>query len=157
MNSVVAVKTEAKPVYRHALVPTNQCFLIWKDVRDLLEAAVLRSHGRWTMEQLCAVVCTGLQSLWVTYDEEGYIRAAMTTQIVQYPNTKFIAVQFLGGDDFEAWCDGLLDLIERYGKDTGCSGVETVARLGFRNFFKRRGYDQSYATYETSLEDSSHG
>lgn len=143
----------AETKYRFTLIPVDQCVVVWKDVRDLLEPAVERSHGRWTMEYLLAALCTGQQNLWVAYDEEGYIRGVLTTQIVFYPGSKYLAVQFLGGTDFSEWKDGILSLVERYAGDCGCNGVETVARFGFWPFIKERGYKRSYVTYELDLEE----
>jgi len=141
------------PKYRYSLVPLGEVFSVWRYVRNLLAPAVERTNGRWTMEHLCASLCTGGQNLWVAYDEEDYIRAALTTQIVVYPNRKMLTIHYLGGDAFEEWNDDFLSLVESYAKTCGCDGVETLARFGFKNFFKRRGYDQSCAMYELSLED----
>ena len=151
-DSVIPI-SKAEVEYRYTLVPMEHCTSIWKYVRDLLAPAVERSHGRWTMEYLLAALATGTQNLWVAYDDEGYLRAAMTTQIICYPNNKMLAVQFLGGDGFDEWGDGMLSTIEDYARTCGCDGIESCARFGFWPFFKRRGYDRSYATYEISLED----
>jgi hypothetical protein len=147
------IEPEPKEKYKFVLVPTDHCVAIWNSVRDLLEPAVERSHGRWTMEHLLAALCTGHQSLWVGYDSEGYLRIAMTTQIVTYPGTKLVSIHFLGGTGFDDWGDDVLALMERYAGDCGCDGVEAVARFGFWPLCKSRGYDRSYVTYELFLED----
>ena len=152
MNSVVPIE-QAESKYRFTLIPVDQCVMVWNDVRGLLAPAVERSSGRWTTEHLLAALCTGNQSLWVAYDDEGYIRAAMTTQIVFYPGIKMLAIQFLGGDGFDEWNDGILSLVERYATDCGCKGVEAVARFGFWPFLKRRKYSRSHVTYDLFFEE----
>ncbi len=153
-----SVEQEApKKTYRCSLIPVEHCMTVWKDVRDLLRPAVERSHGRWTMEYMLASLTTGHQNLWVAYDEEGYICAAMTTQIVTYPNNKLLAIQFLGGTDFDGWGNDLLSMAEDYAQAMGCDGVEAVARFGFWPFFKKRAYDRSYVTYEMSFRGTQDG
>lgn len=138
------------------MVPQEYCAYEWPSVCDLLEPAVKRSHGRWTMRDLLQTLCTGGQQLWIVRNREDEIVAALTTQFVQYPSRNMLAIQFLGGEGFDDWNDGFLDVIEHFARDIGCHGIEAPARFGFWPFFKRRGYDKSYCTYECSFtEDKS--
>lgn len=132
------------------LVPTAFCPTEWPNVHDLLEPAVERSNGRWTMGDLLLALCMGDQQLWIT-KEDGKIVAALTTQIVDYPSSRMLAVQFLGGKQFDEWSHSLLTLLEEFAKDSQCNGIEAVGRFGFWPFFRSRGYMKAYCTYQRNF------
>lgn len=98
------------------------------------------------MAALLGALCRGDQVLWEVIDQ-GVI-AALTTQIVNYPHCRMVAIQFLGGTRFDEWSADTLMLIERYAKSNGCRGVEAVGRFGFWPFFKQQGYQRAYCTYQ---------
>lgn len=141
------------PPVQVALVPQGFVPHEWPVVHDLLQKAVNRSHGRWSMEALLRALCVGDYHLWIVKDC-GDVVAAGVTQFVDYPHIRMLSIHFLGGTGFENWGDELLVTFERFAKDTGCGGVEAVGRFGFWPFFKRHGYDRSYCTYDTVFEDS---
>lgn len=139
--------------YTFSVVPPVRVPYEWPGVYNLLAPAVERSGGRWTMGDLLVSLCTSVYTLWIGYDSTGIVKAAAATQICSYPRCKMLSIQFLGGSGYDTWCDELLTLFEKYAKDAGCHGVEATARLGFWPLFKRRGYDRSYAVFETTFED----
>jgi hypothetical protein len=138
--------------YFFTMVPADRVMQHWRVVAPILEPAVDRSHGRWTMDHLLAAICLGHHALWVTYTESGEIKGAMTTQVIDYPATRIVAIQFLGGTDFEKWVDGICDLAEKYAADVGASGLETAGRFGFWKYFKKRGYARSWIMYECATQ-----
>ena len=130
------------------LINPARCPDLWGEVYDLLKPAVDRSNGRWTMEHLFAAIYFRQQQLWVGYSKEHAINSVLTTQIVHYPNSKMLALQFLGGTDFNDWSDDRLSVLLRFAKDCGCNGIEAVARFGFWPMLKKHGFERSYVTYE---------
>jgi hypothetical protein len=135
-----------------AYVPAEYIPLEWINVYKLLQPAVERSGGRWTMDSLLLALCVGDQVLWVSRDENKVIASALTTQIVNYPNKRILAFQFLGGKGFDKWSDNMLSRMEQYAKDTDCDGMEAVGRFGFWPFFKKRGYERAYCTYQKMFQ-----
>jgi hypothetical protein len=122
---------------------------------EFLRPAIERSHGRWNLRYVLAALCRGDHQLWVAYEADGTRRGAMTTQILEYPCSSWVAVHFLGGDAFEQWCDAMLDMLESYAKRLRCDGIETSGRHGFWPFFKRRGYGRSYTVYDRVFGEES--
>ena len=135
------------------LVPVEFVPREWAAIHDLLEPAVERSAGRWTMKSLLQSLCVGHLHLWIIRDGSEVVAAA-TTQFVEYPHRKMLSVQFLGGKGIEDWIDELLIMFERFSRDTQCDGVEAVARFGFWPTMKRNGYSRKYCVYDLILEDS---
>lgn len=134
-----------------SLVPPEQVFPIWKDVRGWLEPAVETSGGRWTMEHLCASLAMGKTSLWIAFDDEK-IHGVLTTEVVQYPAKRMLAMHFLGGEDFDAWYGEMLRNITRYAAEGGCDGIEGVARFGFWKWLQEDGFEKSSAFYEKEIK-----
>lgn len=134
-----------------SLVPPEQVFPIWKDVRGWLEPAVETSGGRWTMEHLCASLAMGQTSLWIAFDDEK-IHGVLTTEVVQYPAKRMLAMHFLGGEDFDAWYGEMLRSITRYAAEGGCDGIEGVARFGFWKWLQEDGFEKSSAFYEKEIK-----
>jgi len=100
------------------------------------------------MPQLYESLLAGQQNLWLAYDNEGKISGAATTMIINYPNMKMLAIQFLGGTDFDNWGNDLFTQIEKFAKDCTCEGVEAYGRFGFWPFFQKRKYKRPFITYE---------
>ena len=151
MNALLQTVVEAiKPTHKDKFTIINpaRCPDLWGEIYSLLKPAVDRSHGRWTMEHLFAALYSGQQQLWVGYSQEHEINSVLTTQIVRYPNSKMLALQFLGGTGFDDWSDGRLSVLMNFAKDCECAGIEAVARFGFWPMLKKRGFKRSYVTYE---------
>jgi hypothetical protein len=130
----------------------DQVSHVWKDVREMLGPSVERSSGRWTLEHLFHALMTGRHQLWVIV-EDGTPIAAITTEIVEYPATKMLAFQFLGGTKFDLWFEDTLYRIETFAKECGCTGTEGIARFGFKPWMTGAGYDMHYAVYDKVFEE----
>jgi hypothetical protein len=148
MNTVAALASEAP---EHYLVPPHYIPAEWPYIYELLEPAVERSGGRWSMSALLQSLCTGDHSLWITM-KDGDRVAALVTQKAHYPHSTMLAIQFLGGTGFDEWGDGLLTSLEEFARSTNCNGVEAVGRFGFWPFFKKHNYNRAYCTYEKVFE-----
>ena len=121
----------------------------WPKVKKHLKPAVEMSGGRWALEYVLAGLVTGEQLLWVVVNEADDICVgAATTEIIQYPEKKFVAIHFLGGDDFAIWYQDLLGALTDYAGHTGCDGIETNARFGVWKFFKHDGFQKKSVFYE---------
>ena len=132
------------------LVPPEDVFQVWPDIRGYLEPAVETSHGRWTLEHLLAVLYNGRSQLWIAFDDEG-IWGALTTEITNYPAKRCLSMHFLGGVEFEAWYPAMLDYVTEHGKAVGCDSIEGTARFGFWKFLKRDGFSKTSAFYEKEV------
>ena len=134
------------------IAPTNYLNALWPDVEKQLERAVVRSNGRWTMEVLFHVIASGQQQLWLAFDEDKNIDGVGTTEIIEYPNKKMLAIQFLGGDKFNDWVWEMLERFNSFAKETGCHGIEATARKGFWKWLGQDDFKQSYVVYEKRID-----
>ncbi len=136
-----------------ALVPTTYLATLWPDVSEQLGKAIARSKGRWSMEMLFASILNGHQHLWVAFDENKEISGVGTTELVDYPNKRMLAIQFLGGDRFNERVWDMLDRFHDWARDNQCAGIEATARMGFWQWLKQDGFDRSYVVYEKRFEE----
>tara|TARA_R110000751_G_scaffold174603_1_gene280913 strand:+ start:98 stop:610 length:513 start_codon:yes stop_codon:yes gene_type:complete len=134
-----------------ALVPPNYINSLWFDVRDHLAPAIDRSHGRWSMEYLYAAIANGQQHLWVAFDKDNQIDGVCTTEITHYPCKKMLALQYLGGTNFNMWVWDMLDRFNTWAADNGCAGIEGTARHGFWKWLEQDGFVRSYTVYEKEV------
>jgi hypothetical protein len=109
------------------------------------------------MANLLGALCMGDQTLWVCFNQADKIVAALTTQIVNYPSRRLLAIQFLGGMSMQAWADDWLEMLEQYAIDCGCDGIEAVARSGFWKYVKNKGFNRNSVFYLKDLKGKAHG
>lgn len=143
---------KGNPTHTIALVPANFINSLWPDVREELMRAVDRSHGRWTIEALFSCIVNGQQHLWVAFDADKNIDGVGTTEIVAYPGKRMLAVQFLGGKNFNDWVWDMLEKFNDWGRDNQCYGIEATARMGFWEWLKQDDFQRSYVVYEKRID-----
>mgnify|MGYP003124856050 FL=1 len=135
------------------LVPAGYVTSLWFEVRDYLGPAVARTRGRWSMESLHAALLGEHQHLWLAFDENNQIDGVGTTEFVDYPCKRMLAIQFLGGKNFNDWVWDMVDCFNNWAKDNHCDGVEAKARTGFWKWLEQDGYTRSFTVYEKGLND----
>lgn len=138
--------------YKITLVPHDRAAHVWMSVYKYLDKAVERSHGRWTMETLFNAVATGRQQLWIVLDENDNIDGVATTEIINYPNRKMLAIQYLGGEGLGFWANQILEVFNSWARDNKCKGIEATARKGFWKWLKHDGFDEAYTVFEKRIE-----
>ncbi len=131
-------------------VHIEDCYALWKDVRSLLEPAIKGSGGRWQNEYVFAALITGQHKLWTVLDDDDLI-AAFTTEILDYPEKRMLAIHFLGGDSFDKWYPTWFKAVTTHGKQHGCEGIESNARAGFWRWLKLDGWKRTSVFYEIKI------
>ena len=135
-----------------ALIPPNYVHTLWDEVESHLAPAVARSHGRWDMQSLYEAMRNMEQNLWVAFNnEDNVIEGVGTTEFVFYPKKKMLAMQYLGGINFNSWVWDMHERFNSWAKDNKCDGIEGTARHGFWKWLEQDGFIRSYTTYEKEV------
>ena len=139
---------ESDPNYIITLVPANYINTVWEDVEPILERAVIKSGGRWTINSVHEALLKDEQQLWVTFNKDNDILGVATTQFVNYPNSLMCAIQYIGGNDFKGWAYMLGMKLEAWARDAGCDGMESTARYGFWKWASHLKWKKAYTVFE---------
>lgn len=145
------------PEYTVTLVPANYINTVWDEAKPLLMGGVDKSNQRWNIETLYHALMQGDQHLWVAFDDRKDITSVLTTQFITYPTKLSLAVQFAGGIEGQTSTsifDCVLDKLEKFAVDSGCTCVEFWGRKGFASWMREAGYEETAVFYE---KDISHG
>lgn len=135
-----------------SLIPSAHIEYAWAALAPMLEPAVERSHGRWTMDHIMEWAIRNEKQIWIVFDEDRTIHCVAVTQNVIYPTSKMLSIEFLGGAGLNQWAFKLLDVLNNWAKDSGCNGIEATARIGFWKWLEKDGFDKAYTVFEKRFE-----
>ena len=140
-----------------SLVDPNYVSAVWDRVEPILGKSLHTAHGRFTMESILREIVNFQQHLWVVFNDDKEIVAALTTRFVDYPDKRLLAGQFFGGKDIMQWRDPMLETLERWAKDNHCAGVEMTGRKGFAKVLAPHGWTPEYTVFEKMFEENNNG
>jgi len=134
-----------------AVLP-NYLFSCYQNIKPLLLRAVDTSNGRYSLNDLVKEICEGGQQLWICYDSDPIeYHSICTTSIVEYPGCKLLRIVYASGHDMDSWRDPLLDVLERFALDNGCSGLEMIGRKGWEKVLRGRRWSVESQIYRMDL------
>ena len=140
-----------------SLVDHNYVSAIWDQVEPILGKSLSTAHGRYTMKSILREIVNFEQHLWIVFDDDKKIIAALTTRFVNYPDKRLLAGQFLGGEKIMQWRDPMLETLERWAKDNNCDGVEMTGRKGFTKVLAPHGWTPEYTVFEKMFKENDDG
>ena len=90
-------------------VPKQVIDIVWDDVVKVLKPAVDTAKGKLGIKDIKEYLYNGAYELWVVMDGTKIV-AAITTRIIDYPERRALAMDFIGGTRMKEW------LPEGYGR-----------------------------------------
>lgn len=114
--------------------------------------------GRATVDDILRFILTGQMQLWIGH-EESEIYGHVITEVKTYPRCKMLVVQYCAGEPnhMQYVEDEMYDLLDRFAKDAGCSGIEFVGRPGWRKSAGAHGYTMQSVTYQKFFKEAENG
>jgi len=112
------------------------------------------SKGRASVDDILRFVLNQQMQLWVVH-EENTIYGHVVTEIKEYPRCKMLVVQYCAGesDHMQYVDDEIFDLLDRFAKDAGCSGIEFVGRPGWRKQAEKYGFEVRSVMYQKFFKE----
>ena len=119
-------------------IPRAEVEPIWEVVGPLLQRAIEKSTGDFSLEDVRKALDERDMQLWI-WAVDRVIYSAAVTQILTFPQRKVCAVPFVGGTRLADWLD-CNELIGDWARDQGCAQMEGYVRDGWlrklKNWFK---------------------
>lgn len=114
------------------------------------------TRGRATVDDILRFVLDGRMQLWVGHDDSA-IYGHVITEIKDYPRCKMLVLQYCAGEPnhMQYVEDEMYDLLDRFARDAGCSGIEFIGRPGWRKSAGSHGYEVQSVTYQKFFKDES--
>ena len=112
------------------------------------------TRGRATVDDILRFVLNGQMQLWVGHDDNE-IYGHVITEVKSYPRRKMLVVQYCAGEPnhMQYVDDEMFDLLDRFAKDAGCSGIEFVGRPGWRKQAGKYGFEVQSVMYQKFFKD----
>ena len=111
------------------LPPIEEVAEKWHLIAPMLRTATRRT-GCYEPIDLLQMAMRGQVGIWIC-EVAGTVRAAIVTQIEQYPRKRVLEVMFLGGSDLRDWLDDAMDVLIAHAQQTGCDHLATLGRPGW--------------------------
>ncbi len=86
-------------------VPREAVDIVWEDVSLMFNKAIQTSKGKYHIDDIYQDLLEGKYNLWLILDNKGddKVIAAITTRIIEYPNRKAMAMDWIGGKRMMEW------------------------------------------------------
>lgn len=133
--------------YSASLVPAELLDVISAQVYPHLEKAAEYTFGRYEPEDIMDAIRSGNAHLWVALRDD-HIVGITVTRFWHYPRKKCLDMVFIGGDEGFSWKDPMLDILQRWARDSECAVIESSGRPGFARAFRDDGYKLLWQVYE---------
>jgi hypothetical protein len=126
--------------------------IVWPAASKMLELATDTSGGKFSIEGVHKAVINGELVLWMIL-EDGAPVAFYTTRLVEYPNRRAMAMDWVGGSGLSSWRNEALDAMEKHARANKCQHLEGFGRAAWGRILKRRGWKPEYVAYRMELND----
>ena len=109
-------------------VPKHHLATVWPHVSQLLERAVRTADGKLTVDDILDGAKHGLYVLWIVLMDEEIV-AAVTTRIIEYPQRKAMALDWVGGKRMREWFGPAMRVMKEHARRNGCARMART-RMG---------------------------
>lgn len=131
-------------------VPKQVIDVIWEDVKAVLDPAVKTAKNKLSIKDVRDYIEKGIYELWVVMDNTKIV-AAMTTRVIEYPERKALAMDFIGGSRMKEWLPEAQRTLEKFAKDNNCLHLEGYGRKAWKRWLDKYGWKPDYVAYRMEL------
>ena len=139
---------------RMSLIPPGTVAGVIPSLLPYLVKSQEWTRGRATVDDILRFVLNGQMQLWVGHDDNE-IYGHVITEIKDYPRRKMLVVQYCAGEPnhMQYVDEEMFDLLDRFAKDAGCSGIEFVGRPGWRKQAGKYGFEVQSVMYQKFFKE----
>ena len=133
-------------------VNTEDVDKLWWMVKDLLQLAIDRNQGEFTLEDIQTDLLAGHTRLWIAYDEDRKVKACAVCELRKFTQRKICYIILLAGEDFNCW-HWSINAIEEWARENGADAIAAYTRKGFIKTMRKYGFREPYTVIQKDLTD----
>lgn len=133
-------------------VSKNTVDVVWPAASAELAKAVPTAAGKFLISDIYDGIMNDTYVLWVVLDEAEVV-AAITTRIVQYPQRRTLAIDWIGGRRMTEWLPTLVRAMKEHAHKNKCTALEGYGRRAWGRWLARYGWEPDYIAYKMELDD----
>jgi hypothetical protein len=118
------------------LPPIDEVGDKWYQIAPLIAKATRRT-GCYEPIDLLGMAMRGQVGIWLC-EVAGELKAAIVTEVKQYPRRRVLEVMFLGGIEMSEWLVDAIDALTAHAKQTGCEHLATSGRRSWMRILKAK-------------------
>ena len=134
------------------VVPAAVLDVVWAKAAEMLGKALKTTRPRYNLDSLRAELDRGVLVLWLVLDGTEPV-AAFTTRIADYPESRGLCMDWIGGARMAEWLPLAQPLMEKYARDNGCTHLEGYGRKAWGRWLQKYGWEPEYIAYRMELTD----
>lgn len=131
-------------------VPKEHLDYVWPAASAELARAAQTTRGKFSADDIYAGLLNDLYLLWVIARNQTVI-AAFTTRIIEYPQKRAMALDWVGGHKMSEWLSIALDAVRAHANANGCTSVEGYGREAWGRVLSKHGFEPEYIAYRMEL------
>jgi len=139
---------------RMSLIPPGTVAGVIPSLLPYLVKSQEWTRGRATVDDILRFILNGQMQLWIGHDDNE-IYGHVITEVKNYPQCKMLVVQYCAGEPnhMQYVDEEMFDLLDRFAKDAGCSGIEFVGRPGWRKQAGKYGFEVQSVMYQKFFKE----
>jgi len=136
-------------------VPRQATDIVWGDVSNMLNKAIETSNGKYHIDDIYRHISEGYYNLWLIIDnmKDEKVIAAITTRLIEYPNRRALAMDWIGGTRMNEWLPIAMKRLSNFAKDCECSHLEGYGRKAWIKVLKKYNWKPEYIAYRMEIDN----
>ena len=144
------VLVESTPVITP--VPVEYLDTVWPQVEEFMARAVRTTNDKFTTQSIYDDVKRGFYTLWIIVKDDVIV-TALTTRILEYPNKRGLAVDWVGGGNMVEVLALSQSTLRKCAEDNNCDHIEGYGRKAWGRCLKKYGWKPEYIAYKMELSN----
>ena len=143
---------DARELVEVFYVPTEVVPSIWEKVQSVMEKSIATSHGNFFPHDVFAHIMENYYMLWVV-TVDGEIVAGITTRVMEYPNSRSLSLDWIGGSQMQKWLPMVQGIMVDHAKANGCSQMEGYGRKAWGRWLEKYGWKPNYVAFRMEIDN----
>lgn len=137
---------------RVSAVPKEAVKYIWKDVEKVLKKSVATAETKIQLIDVLKGILDDTYVLWVVFEEDEVV-AAFTTRIIEYPQRRSMALDWVGGSRMKEWLDIGMEKVIEFASLNNCEHLEGYGRKAWGRALSKYGFYPEYIAFRMEIEN----